>query len=300
MDAKQQSFNRFVKWIDKKEISAFPPAVINNLRPYHYGGMPLSIMLPVAEFNNGLCYDRAMLLSLAFEKCTYHVADIESLQLNHGKDLAGHAFIESDGLVFDTSSGCMYTKRAYWDIEQPDLKMSLDKSELHNDPQIQYTLAGDFHRDKNTLMILLPLYERILDKSDSYFTKKIAPFIKSEIAKLKQAINYEDMVREHAEEVQLFQKDPALVDKKYNIRRDKFGQEISRDGVPNPYYTKTKRKHLVSIDNFHESLVSPAEQAKILWKCEKRAIREDTARAKQIQINMAKIKASPTANVWEI
>jgi len=213
--------NELKKWAEKGAIRPFPKPVFDALRPFHYGGVPLSILLFVTEMNNGKCYERSSLMALALDECKRHVGEILSLKLSYGEDKGGHAFIEAYDYVLDTSNGLIFTKEAYWDLEKPVIFQTMTKEDIIKQPEIQRVLAGDFQKEKYSLPLILPLLENYVNKPVQLSTKMNQKFLKDEIAKLKAAINYDEMKRNKKENTGLDITDNMAHGKKRRFLRER-------------------------------------------------------------------------------
>ena len=225
---------RFDKAAEAGKVRQYPKQIFDALRPYHFGGMPVSILLFIPELCNGFCYDRSTLMTLAFDECKQLYGDIESLRITtEGKTSearADHAFVEAYGCIFDTSQGLMFEKEAYWDIERPTIRHSHTKQECLEFLKADGTLGGDFEKDKWALLLTLPIAESIVNNPKQTATKINQKLLLQEIAKLKKAISFDEMQAEQDADLELMRTNPQALDKKFGIVRDKYGREISRGG----------------------------------------------------------------------
>ncbi len=238
---------QLVKGLKSGKIFTYPKALIDYLRPYHYGGIPISIMVLINELCNGRCYERAIMISLAFDDAKIIHGDIESLRLSgsaekNGENYAEHAFVETTEFgggktwVVDTSIGLVYEKDLYYKLEKVKVKAEFSKEEIMETGLIKTILAGDFEKDKWGLPIYLPIIEQRIENSDWFGTIVYKDFTMQEVQKFKTAIGYADMEAEIEADLILQRTNPEELEKKFKIVRDRYGREISRNGVPNPYY----------------------------------------------------------------
>jgi len=298
------------EWLKKgfteNKVFVFPDALFDNLRPYNFGGIPVSILLFITEMNNGHCYDRAKLMQLAFENCRMIYADIESLRLRYSQKEAEHAYIETEEFgggktwVVDTSTGLIYEKTYFDEFEKPKVNYVFKKEECMQNKEIQEILASDFEKDKWTLVTTLPFIEAGIKHSNNLGTVLYREKLQEEIAKLKEVINFDAMQKEVEDDMKLMLTDHAVIEKKYKIVRDKYGREISRGGVKNPYYQKLKEKDLVSKAKTKKDLGLGFDiDEKTLKKIIKIHTIEDAKTRKKASKRLKAIAKNPTQNVYE-
>lgn len=295
-----------IKGLKENKVFAFPDVLFDYLRPYSFGGLPVSILLLITEMNNGHCYDRAMLMQLAFDKCRMVYADIESLRIRYGEESAEHAYIETDEFgggktwVVDTSTGLIYEKEYFDEFEKPKVNRVFTKEECMQSKYIQDILASDFEKDKWSLVLTLPMIESAIKHSNNMGTIVYKEKLLEEIAKLKEVINFDAMQKEVKEDMQLMRTNPSALDKKFKIVRDKYGREISREGVKNPYYQKTNKKDLKSIlDDKKELELNSLVYEKMLKRNIKIHIKENLKTQKRASKQLKIIAQNPTQNVYE-
>ena len=295
-----------IKGLKENKVFAFPDVLFDYLRPYSFGGLPVSILLLITEMNNGHCYDRAMLMQLAFDKCRMVYADIESLRIRYGEESAEHAYIETDEFgggktwVVDTSTGLIYEKEYFDEFEKPKVNCVFTKEECMQSKYIQDILASDFEKDKWSLVLTLPMIESAIKHSNNMGTIVYKEKLLEEIAKLKEVINFDAMQKEVKEDMQLMRTNPSALDKKFKIVRDKYGREISRDGVKNPYYQKTNKKDLKSLlDDKKELELNSLVYEKMLKRNIKIHIKENQKTQKRASKQLKIIAQNPTQNVYE-
>lgn len=295
-----------IKGLKENKVFAFPDVLFDYLRPYSFGGLPVSILLLITEMNNGHCYDRAMLMQLAFDKCRMVYADIESLRIRYGEESAEHAYIETDEFgggktwVVDTSTGLIYEKEYFDEFEKPKVNRVFTKEECMQSKYIQDILASDFEKDKWSLVLTLPMIESAIKHSNNMGTIVYKEKLLEEIAKLKEVINFDAMQKKVKEDMQLMRTNPSALDKKFKIVRDKYGREISREGVKNPYYQKTNKKDLKSIlDDKKELELNSLVYEKMLKRNIKIHIKENLKTQKRASKQLKIIAQNPTQNVYE-
>jgi hypothetical protein len=287
----------------QKLVNPFPPKFLNRLRPFLVGGVPVNVLIALNEMCTGKCYNRARLAVLGLDDgCELVHAKIDSLwdHVNEYAD-AGHAFAECDDKVYDTTAGLMFDRDFYYEMERPQIERKLTKSEVIAEPSVEAIIAEDTDTGKYALPLILPNLEIMLNLTTEPITQYYKPYIERELAQHKRGINYEQFIQEERENMLLSQTDPKRLDEKLGIVRDEFGAEISRNGVPNPYYRKFDPATAVSLDDFAEE--------KSIWEkmidedikeIDRQAGIENSIISEKAQKRLSKIALHPTAFAFEI
>lgn len=292
-----------------KLVFPYPNELFDALRPYALGGLPASIVLFDNELCNGKCYDRARLMSLAFADAKVVHADINSLRVQAGVENPEHAFVETKEFgggrtwVVDTSIGLVFDKDYYYKFEEPKINHEFPKDFLMKDPMIHGIIASNFENDKYTLPIYLPNVENSIKHSRHLGTVMYKEKILSELELFKKAINYDGINAEIEADIKLMFKDPAALDKKFGIVRDEYGMEISRNGVPNPYYYT--REELEQSNAYLESIKNDPEKQREYWskiveESRKEMEQEYIATQEIAQKRLEQILENPEANFYEL
>lgn len=295
-ELEQKHTNWLMKGLKERKIFVFPDVLFDYLRPYSFGGLPVSILLFITEMNNGYCYDRAKLMQLAFDDCKIVHANIESLRIRYSEEESEHAYIETEEFgdgktwVVDTSTSLIYEKTYFDEFEKPKINHVFTKEECMQDKEIQDILASNFEKEKWSLVTTLPIIESCIEHSNYMGTVIYKEKLQEEIAKLKKSIDFEAMQKEVEEDIKLMKTDPAALDRKFKIVRDKYGREISRDGVKNPYYQKTSKK------DFELDFTIDEKTIKRIIKTHRI---EDSKTRKKAYRQLKTIKQNPTQNVYE-
>lgn len=294
--------------IKHKLIFTYPDALFDRLRPYQIGGFPASIMLFITEMCNGKCYDRSLLMQLAFSDCEIVHADVETLRITAGEEYAEHSFVVTKDFggdkewVVDTSMGLIYDKDYYYSFEKPKINRIITKQECMDFIGTKEIIAGDFDNDKYALPLYLPFIEQCIRNSKWLGTLMYKEKVLSELEKFKQSIDYDKIKKEIDEDMQLMCKDPKKLDEKFGIVRDKNGREISRNGVLNPYYISQeeldkREKEFQSIKDDEGKLKEYMDRI-VQESIEKTQI-EDEKTSLIAQKRLEEILANPTANFYE-
>jgi len=187
--------------VNNNQVWCFPLSLFDRLRPFSYFGFPLSIACFVPEKSNRKCRSRIPLLALGFDECTYHSGDVATLRNKTTTDKAVHVFLESDGYIYDTSSGFKFTRDAYMDIEQPNITDSFTKEELLFHPEVQSTLAKSCEDNLWNAVSsdLVYEYERVLQNPECRPTEHHQRFLLKELDLYKKGINFDKLQGEHEE-----------------------------------------------------------------------------------------------------
>ncbi len=291
-----------------KKVFTYPSALIDALRPYHVGGMPASIMVLVNELCNGYCYDRATLMSLAFDDAKIVHGNIESLRITSGEEHAEHAFVETKAFggnkswIVDTSIGLIYEKDFYFKLENVSVNKEFSKEQIMNSYDVKSILAGDFEKEKWALAITLPLVEAAVEHSIHLGSVMYRDFVKQEFEKLKKAIDYEDMQAEIDADMKMMKTNPKALDEKFEVVRDRYGREISRNGVPNPYYISPEDADAMQA-KYEEAQSDPTKKQQlmqeILEKCFHNMEVEEQAVLELAELRMQEILKNPTRNCYD-
>lgn len=294
--------------IKHKLVFTYPDVLFDRLRPYQVGGFPASILLFIIEMCNGKCYDRSLLMQLAFEDCQIVHADIESLRVTYDKGSPEHSFVVTRQFggnkewVVDTSIGLIYDKDYYYKFEKPKVNRIFSKKECMDFIQTKDIIAGDFNQDKYALPLYLPFIEKCVKNSVWLGTIMYREKILFELELFKKAINYDGIVREINEDMKLMKTDPAKLDEKFKIVRDKYGREISRNGVMNPYYVSFEESE--RREKYFDSIKDDEKKVKEYWdEIVKRSISDMELEEEKVsriaEKRLEKILNNPTANFYD-
>ncbi|MBQ9790071.1 MAG: hypothetical protein IJW24_00565 [Clostridia bacterium] len=305
------------KWHTKKLVYGFkhklvfpyPDGLFDRLRPFALGGLPASILLFENELCNGHCYDRARLISLALKDATVVHADIDSLRVQDGVENPEHAFVETTDFgggktwVIDTSIGLVFDKDYYYKIERPKVNHVFPKDFLMKDPTIHEIIASNFENDKYMLTSYLPFVEAAIKNSRHLGTVMYRKKILEELEVFKKAIGFDELRAEIDADIKLMFKDPAALDAKFGIVRDQYGREMSRNGVPNPYYKS--REEMEQENAYLESIKDDPDKlnefwSKVIEETTEEMQREYLATEKLANQRLELILKNPTANFYEL
>ncbi|MDR1917521.1 MAG: hypothetical protein LBQ05_00870 [Christensenellaceae bacterium] len=293
---------------EQTTVRPFPLYFLNRLRPYLCAGIPLNVIIGLNEMCVGKCYQQALYSTLAFDKCDLvHAKSINSLL--GGKDeeaSAGHAFVETNGKVFDTTAGLMFDKDFYYDIERPVIESKRSKEECINENfELQTIISADTESNKILLPLTLPNITKMIKTTKEPITQHYKPYLLHELAMYKKGINYKDFMKEEKANMQLFKTDPAALDEKLGIVRDENGRIISRDGVPDPNYAAlaAEREELSAfndLDNINNIAFQKSKEKDFLEKLHKELDDEKREVYEKAQKRLSKIALRPTAYAYEI
>ncbi|MBE5735201.1 MAG: hypothetical protein E7361_02005 [Clostridiales bacterium] len=294
------------------KIFPYPDELFDRLRPYNFGGFPASITLFVNEMCNGHCYDRARLMQLPFDDAVVVHADIESLRITAGKDYAGHGFVETGYFgggrkwVIDTSIGLIYDKDYYYMMEKPKVKQVFTKEQCMQDPDIVEGLAINFDNDKYLLPLTMPMIESAIKNSNHIGTVLYRDKILKEIELFKKAVGYDAIRAEIDADLELLKSGPEgrkKIDARLGIVRDEYGREMSRNGVPNPYYYSIEDMKRME-EEYNEAMKDPKTAEEWINKMSTEVaedVRTEYMEAKEIaDRRLAVIKDNPTINYYEL
>lgn len=306
---KLKKMDEMLIWgLKHKKVFPYPDALFDRLRPYCVGGFPASIMLFITEMCNGLCYDRANLMQLAFNDCSVVHANIETLRITTGgEEFAEHAFVVTNEFggnhewVVDTSVGLIYDKDFYFKMEKPTINLTLSKEDCMNFRDTKEILSSNFEEEKYALPMVIPLIEGAIKNSNWLGTVGYREKTLDEIEKFKLAIGYDAIKQEVDDDIKLMRTDPQKLDEKFQIVRDRYGREISRNGVPNPYYISpeeadARQTRFESIEDDEEL---SAYMNEMFQKSIERWEAEDEELSELSKVRLEQIMQNPTANFYD-
>lgn len=182
-------------------VATYDQKLIDNLRSYSYAGIPASIVILSPAFCNSKCFEMSLLLSRGLE-IDYKLvkANINALMLNPKNnpltDDSYHYFIETissfeDSFVYDTSSGIVYKKELFYEIENPDILKTYTKDEVN-------TLCEKikFTKNNNSVAALSNLFleieELAKNKKTIYYD-----MLQTEIDNFKNSNTYTDYLKQY-------------------------------------------------------------------------------------------------------
>ena len=188
-------------------IMPYDDELIGKLRKVYYGALPASVILLSDSMTNGMCYDRALLISQAFldgeDDVQLLYATIDSLKLNprfisDNPLYADHCICEritKEGktLIYDTSSGFIYDKKIYWLMENPKVRKINSKESIKQFIEVDKDRwPEDINRDKYAL----PMIEKSFGRPNEIYSLEGIELLQREIEYYKQTIDYNGVVEE--------------------------------------------------------------------------------------------------------
>lgn len=184
---------------------------IEKFRKVNYGGVPASILLLFLRSCKGHCYDRALLLSYAFEKDDYVMmdADIDGIKyycidevkklkkqgIQPSEHYANHCFIIKKGddtreWVYDTTQGLVYEKNIYFMMERPKVTRINGKNDVTS--YIEYIDLKKQNDNFEAAPLLLEMIEeQISPKTAGFYYERLL----EEIKLFKENIDYDELIR---------------------------------------------------------------------------------------------------------
>ena len=168
----------------------------NKIRNYYYGGISIPILLLHKNMVNGYCYDRAPLVTLAFQDNDYSLlyGDVNSIRLNpkYLGESADHciARIKDADIewIIDTSIGLIFERELYEKLEEPKIRLERTKEEVndylkHNVTDKLIVKDGGLSRLTLDIMASNPEPIQVMYEED---LKREIKLIKKEYAKVKK------------------------------------------------------------------------------------------------------------------
>ncbi|MEI6054173.1 MAG: hypothetical protein WCQ49_02265 [Candidatus Saccharibacteria bacterium] len=156
-----------------RSIKYYEQPLIERLRLLYYGGVPYSIILMIQRLCNGICYDRASMLSLGLEEFNLVWGSIMGVRYNKStiengyqdSEHSDHCWVESGGWVYDTSHCIKYRKWLYYLIERPIIRRRRDQDWCKCQPYYQEMIRDSSNCEEGFLPLIVPLIEPHVKKS---------------------------------------------------------------------------------------------------------------------------------------
>ena len=247
-------------------------------------------------------------MSLAFDDAKIIHANIETLRITSGEEFAEHSIVETKRFgngkswIVDTSTGLIYDKDFYFKHEKVVVNKEFSKKEIMDSYAVKSIIASNFEDDKYALPMYLPFVEDAVKSSNWLHTSIYRDLIFKELEHFKKSIGYDEIKAEIDEDIRLMRTDPQKLDEKFQIVRDKYGREISKNGVPNPYYISPEESD--ELERRHKE-VSGSKQKEYEFNLElfnKSKAIMDAEEQKIIELANARIEEilkNPTANFYD-
>lgn len=108
----------FYKGLQEGKIIPFDDDFYNQLKDTYVSGLPVSIHIkhfkPIIP--PGKCYDRSLYMFFCFKDALLVRGDNKCLELEYGKDSAGHGWIEIGDYVYDPTKLMRFDKKLYYQM----------------------------------------------------------------------------------------------------------------------------------------------------------------------------------------
>ena len=163
----------FKKGLDQKRILPFDEEFLEKLDHTFVNGLPVSVYIKYL-FGPGKCYDASLYMFYCFERALLVRGNTKALEYSHGKENAGHGWLELDNYVYDSSLMKRVDKDLYYDILQPTVVSKCTKEQYCSTKEreklyydITTTTIDDFkpHGKKRTeLFTIIPLVMEIAQR----------------------------------------------------------------------------------------------------------------------------------------
>ena len=194
------------------KIQYYDDDLIDKLSHVYFGGIPASVTLLTNELCNGMCYDRAVLLTTGFDKDdSFRVirGNVASLALNPlyidkkktDSMYAEHCVVEriENGIawIYDTSACVKIERDLYYKMQKFDIRHISSKEETINYFEYRYIKNADIEKDKYVLPITMPLVEEIVYNSQSFYKERVIKILED----FKKEIHYDDIINQINEDM---------------------------------------------------------------------------------------------------
>lgn len=205
-------FNRmlllFKKGVGDDSIELFDETFYEKMSHTYINCLPVSIRIKYLKpiVGPGKCYDRSLYMFLCFSNAVLVRGDNKVLELIHGKENAGHGWIEMDGYCYDPTLLLRFKKETYYKIYKPyniskttieEFKNSCNSNKKFYEDVVN-TKLSDFQpngRKRIDLCVVIPLVQEIAKmRTDEDFKKELNEYLKSIQYDERQV--YEEMNKE--------------------------------------------------------------------------------------------------------
>lgn len=180
------------KGVEEGNIVSFNDEFYEKLSHTYIGCLPVSMHIKYLKpkYGPGECYDRSLYMFFCFQNAVLVRGDNKYLELEFGKDNAGHGWIEIDDYCYDPSLLLKFKKETYYEIYKPYnvSKITLDEykncCEFNKQvyEEITNTKLSDFQpngKKRTDLCIMIPLFQETADMNpDSEFKEKLNDYLK--------------------------------------------------------------------------------------------------------------------------
>lgn len=180
------------KGVEEGNIVPFNDEFYEKLSHTYIGCLPVSMHIKYLKpkYGPGECYDRSLYMFFCFQNAVLVRGDNKYLELEFGKDNAGHGWIEIDDYCYDPSLLLKFKKETYYEIYKPYnvSKITLDEykncCEFNKQvyEKVVNTKLSDFQpngKKRTDLCIMIPLFQETANmKNDSEFKEKLNDYLK--------------------------------------------------------------------------------------------------------------------------
>ena len=121
----------FNKGFNNGDIIPFDDEFYSKLNNTFVSCLPVSFHIKYLKPTTppGKCYDRSLYMFFCFDDALLVRADIKDLELEYGKERAGHGWIEIGDYVYDPSLMLRFKKDLYYNIYKPTNVFKVTKEE---------------------------------------------------------------------------------------------------------------------------------------------------------------------------
>ena len=200
---KDRYFNRLnqlmMSGLEDERIVPFDDDLYDEMSATYVAGLPVSIHIRYLKpvIPPGKCYDRSLYMFFCFDDAVLVRGDNKDLELIHGKENAGHGWIERGNYVYDPSLMMRFDKDLYYYMYKPTNIVKADKEKycsfnascrkLYED--VTSTTLDDFRTSgakRFQLITTIPVLKCIAEKSeDEGFISELEDFL--------TAVNYDEV-----------------------------------------------------------------------------------------------------------
>lgn len=196
--------------IKHNKIFAYGHDFIERLRSVYFGPIPLSMLMLLENYTNGLCYYRAPLIAYGFLDDDFECVDaiVDSIRLDpkvideyrkgtYDELYGDHCYVirrlnDGSEWVYDVSLGLVFEKDYYYLYEKPQVRKVNDKNATID--FISRECRGDenLDNDKYILPFILSSIENNLKPTQDFYLDSLL----EEIRLLKEKVKYDELIKE--------------------------------------------------------------------------------------------------------
>ncbi|MFI3307461.1 MAG: hypothetical protein R3Y21_02735 [Mycoplasmatota bacterium] len=186
----------FEKGLSDGRIQDIEDEIYETMENFIFCSIPVSIEIkhlrPLALQDTGRCYDRSLIMFLCFDDAVLVRGNNKDLEIQYGKNLAGHGWVEMNGFVYDVSLLKRFDKKLFYEIYECSRvkKITLEEFKKKNPQHFNQFRANTLEVYKNSLakrdeiIVMAPVIKTIIEAKQN-------TELKQDFEKFLTSINYD-------------------------------------------------------------------------------------------------------------